>query len=185
MLRDLVHCQAMQPEWVRRVHEALKMPAQAPKMAQNAPFSLHQQLLVARCIWAYAAVHQPILQPLLRLLHLHAWCHWACLAVPAPDGRIIGDSTLCFLQLPVEGDHSGCQRKPQLISAIRTGTASDRQAALCAILHWTMACEAAAEAAPPLIPGWPVARPQRLQQLAQGSVRPSLAAAAVAGHLSC
>ena len=78
VLRDLVQCQAMQPEWVRRVHEALKLPAQASK-APIAPFSLHQQLQVARCSpcsqSAYAA-------QLLTLLGCTASCHGACAAVP-------------------------------------------------------------------------------------------------------
>ena len=50
MLRGLVHCQAMKPDWVTRVHEVLQKPAQAPKIIQNVPFSLHQQLQLARCV---------------------------------------------------------------------------------------------------------------------------------------
>ncbi len=59
MLRGLVHCQAMKPDWVRRVHEVLQKPAQAPKAQQNVPFSLHQQLQLARCVWLVLQCSQP------------------------------------------------------------------------------------------------------------------------------
>ena len=92
VLQGLVHCQAMQPEWVRRVHEALKLPAQAPKAAQDAPLGVHQQLRLARCVWAYSAV--------CCTFPASAWIPApACMEpplVPSPDGRcvscITGDS---------------------------------------------------------------------------------------------
>ena len=67
-----------------------------------------------------------------------------------------------------------------LITACRTGTAKQRHAALQSILHWAMAREAAAQAALTSAPGWQLARPQPLQQLAQSSGQPGLAAAVVA-----
>ena len=67
-----------------------------------------------------------------------------------------------------------------LITACRTGTAKQQQAALQSILHWAIAREAAAQAALTSAPGWQLARPQPLQQLAQSSGQPGLAAAVVA-----
>ena len=72
----------------------------------------------------------------------------------------------------------GCYlQSPAHFMPSRKGTASERQAALRAILHWAMACEAAAEASSAEAQG-PL--PQPSQRLAQTSVQPSLAAAAVA-----
>ena len=118
VLRGLVHCQAMKPEWVRRVHEALKKPAQAPKAAQNASFSLHQQLLLARCVSDDTSVHAAQVQsPLSAWLCAmrHALQYRLCEALMA-SGLRCDPVSMAFQQHLLT---SGCYLQSQLITAFQ------------------------------------------------------------------